>query len=349
MKNNFFAKQLLAWNQNDNSRAVPWRGATDPYKIWLSEIMLQQTRLEQGLPYYLKFIEQYPTVHDLAQAPEEEVFLLWQGLGYYSRCRNLIYTAKFISENLKGNFPDNYKELLKLKGVGAYTAAAIASFAFGEAVPVIDGNVYRVLSRFFATATPIDTTEGKKKFQYLIQQVFDPAHPAEFNQAIMDLGATVCTPKKPDCQHCPLNKYCKAYHQVAVECFPVKSKKIIVKHRTFDYWVFIFEEKVFIKKREEKDIWQGLFEFYQEEFEVLQTRLKSLKCVESLAPKVFETKQKLTHQIINSTFSIVKINEVPDFLNTKGMWVPIEALKKFAFPRTILSFLKEIHYFYYLK
>ena len=259
MKNNFFAKQLLAWNQNDNSRAVPWRGATDPYKIWLSEIMLQQTRLEQGLPYYLKFIEQYPTVHDLAQAPEEEVFLLWQGLGYYSRCRNLIYTAKFISENLKGNFPDNYKELLKLKGVGAYTAAAIASFAFGEAVPVIDGNVYRVLSRFFATATPIDTTEGKKKFQYLIQQVFDPAHPAEFNQAIMDLGATVCTPKKPDCQHCPLNKYCKAYHQVAVECFPVKSKKIIVKHRTFDYWVFIFEEKVFIKKREEKDIWQGLF------------------------------------------------------------------------------------------
>ncbi|HTO14330.1 MAG TPA: A/G-specific adenine glycosylase [Edaphocola sp.] len=348
MKERFFSKQLLLWHQNENDRKVPWRGEKDPYKIWLSEIILQQTRLEQGLPYYLNFIKEYPSIQDLALAPEQEVFKLWQGLGYYSRCRNLITTATYINEKLNGKFPDNYKELIQLKGVGPYTAAAIASFAFGEAVAVIDGNVYRVLSRYFTEETPIDTRDGKKRFQELIHHVFDPEFPADFNQAIMDLGATVCTPKKPNCSECPLKSKCKAFNLNLTESFPIKSKKLIIKIRHFDYWVFIHQQHIFIRQRTEKDIWQNLYEFYLEDFDTLKEKLENENNMVEIKAKVFETKQKLTHQLIYSSFSIVHLKEIPSFLKAEGLWKPIEELRKFAFPKTILSFLKEIHYFYYL-
>ena len=201
----FFTKNLLKWFASHH-RPMPWKGEKNPYLIWLSEIILQQTRVEQGLPYFLKFKENYPTVTDLANAPEDEVMRLWQGLGYYSRARNLHFTAKYIAYDLNGEFPNTYTEILKLKGVGAYTAAAISSFAYDLPNAVVDGNVYRVLARYFGIETPIDTTEGKKKFTKLAYELLDKKRPADYNQAIMDLGATQCTPKNPNCKNCPLNK-----------------------------------------------------------------------------------------------------------------------------------------------
>ncbi|MEM6964892.1 MAG: A/G-specific adenine glycosylase, partial [Bacteroidota bacterium] len=212
MNKQFFTKQLLRWSETID-RPMPWKGEKNPYLIWLSEIILQQTRVEQGLPYFLKFKANYPTVHDLANAPEDEVMKLWEGLGYYSRARNLHFTAKFISKELNGIFPKNYDSILKLKGVGAYTAAAIASFAYDLPHAVVDGNVYRVLSRFFGIKTPIDTTEGKKQFTQLANELLVSDQAAKYNQAIMDFGAIQCMPKNPLCHECTFQTTCKAFQQ----------------------------------------------------------------------------------------------------------------------------------------
>ncbi len=195
----FFRKALLKWHMEDNNRILPWKQERDPYKIWLSEIILQQTRAAQGLPYYLRFAAEYPTIHDLAAAEDEAVFRLWQGLGYYNRCRNLLHTARYIAGKRNGHFPDDYHEIRQLKGIGSYTAAAIASFAFHQPYAVVDGNVLRVLSRFGGIDTPVDTPEGKKVFQVLAQELLDKEHNAAYNQAIMDFGASVCTPAIPKC------------------------------------------------------------------------------------------------------------------------------------------------------
>ncbi len=252
-------KKLQDWYRQ-NKRNLPWRNTTDPYKIWLSEIILQQTRVAQGLPYYEAFIQNYPTVADLAVADEQAVLKVWQGLGYYSRARNLHYTARDIVQNYQGKFPDNYKDLLKLKGVGTYTAAAVASFCYQEPVAVVDGNVYRVLARFYGLDVPINTTQGKKIFAGLAQKILDRKHPALHNQAIMEFGALHCTPAQPACSNCPLSVQCVAYQTGTVAKLPVKLPKIKVKKRYLHYFVIENKEQLLLQKRQGKGIWQNLYE-----------------------------------------------------------------------------------------
>ena len=216
---------------------MPWRKTSDPYKIWLSEIILQQTRVAQGLPYYETFAKKFPTVHHLAKENEKVVMKTWQGLGYYSRARNLHYTAKFISKNLKGKFPNEFEEIKKLKGIGDYTASALASFAFNKPHAVVDGNVFRVLSRVFGIKTPIDSSKGKKIFTEKAKSLLDKKNPGTFNQAIMEFGALQCVPQNPDCNNCPLKKNCKAFEKNLVEVLPIKSKKIKTRNRYFNYLI----------------------------------------------------------------------------------------------------------------
>src|SRR5579859_4925347 len=206
-----FTKTLLGWNSSGNFREMPWKGEKDPYKVWLSEVILQQTRVQQGWAYYEKFINAFPTIHDLAVAPEQQIFKLWEGLGYYSRCRNLIATAKKIDAEYNGRFPSSYEEILALKGIGPYTAAAIASFAFGLPHAVVDGNVTRVLSRYFGNSTPIDTVAGKKLYTELADVLLDKGQPDSYNQAIMDFGATICLPRNPLCADCVQQAGCQAW------------------------------------------------------------------------------------------------------------------------------------------
>jgi len=256
-----FSKRLIYWYLQ-NKRELPWRETTNPYYIWMSEIILQQTKVNQGLPYYKKFIKTFPTIHDLAKAEEDVVLKLWQGLGYYSRARNLHFSAKHIVNQLNGKFPNTYKDLLKLKGVGDYTASAIASICFNESTAVVDGNVYRVLSRYFGIKTSINSTKGIKEFKQLAQELIDTKKPATFNQAIMEFGAIQCKPKNPDCNNCPLNNSCVALQKKLVKVLPVKDKKITIKKRYFNYLVIISQKnKIVLKQRKLNDIWKGLYEF----------------------------------------------------------------------------------------
>lgn len=254
------SNRLIQWYEIHH-RSLPWRETRDPYKIWLSEIILQQTRVNQGLPYYLNFVETYPTVHDLARAAQEDVLKLWQGLGYYSRARNLHHAAQQVVD-MGGNFPDSYKELLKLKGVGDYTAAAIASFAYDEAVPVVDGNVYRVLSRLFGISTPINSSQGVKEFKKLAIQLISHEQPATYNQAIMEFGATHCTPKNPKCLKCPFQQDCVAFNDQRVAELPVKLKKTKVKNLFHHYLVTETPAgNTIMLQRPQEGIWAGLYEF----------------------------------------------------------------------------------------
>lgn len=256
-----FSNSLIHWYLQ-NKRDLPWRNTTNPYPIWLSEIMLQQTRVAQGLPYFLSFMDAFPTVFDLANAEEEQVLKLWQGLGYYSRARNLHATAKYVACELNGEFPSSYKELLKLKGVGEYTAAAIASFSYNEPVAVLDGNVFRVLSRYFNVESDISLPKTKIEFQQLAQEVLVKENPALFNQAIMEFGALQCVPKNPDCNSCILNSSCAALQYKKVSKLPVKTKKTKVTNRYLNYLILKDVENNFIvQKREGKGIWENLYEF----------------------------------------------------------------------------------------
>jgi A/G-specific adenine glycosylase len=256
-----FYNLLIEWYL-ENKRDLPWRKTTNPYLIWLSEIMLQQTRVAQGTPYFLSFVDAFPTVFDLANADEEKVLKLWQGLGYYSRARNLHKTAQYIATELNGVFPSTYKELLQLKGVGEYTAAAIASFSFNEAVPVVDGNVFRVLARYFDIETDISQASAKKEFAALAFELMPKEEPAIFNQAIMEFGALQCVPKNPDCVNCIFNTSCAALQRKKVEQLPVKLKKLKVKNRYFNYIMLLDAEgKTIIQKRTSKGIWHNLYEF----------------------------------------------------------------------------------------
>jgi A/G-specific adenine glycosylase len=256
----FLATALLAWYPR-HRRDLPWRHTHDPYAIWLSEVILQQTRVAQGLPYYNTFLNAYPTVAALAAAPEAEVLRYWQGLGYYSRARNMHHTAQQVVQEHAGKFPACYAELIKLKGIGPYTAAAIASFAFNEAVAVLDGNVYRVLARVFGLHSDIAAPASRKEFQALADQHIPAAAPADFNQAIMEFGAIQCTPVKPDCLFCPLQQSCWAFQHGQVALLPVKSKAKAARTRYFHYFVLRHGEQLYLKERREKDIWQGLYDF----------------------------------------------------------------------------------------
>ncbi len=338
-----FSQKIIHW-YSANKRSLPWRNTTDPYKIWLSEIMLQQTRVAQGMPYYERFIEHFPTVHDLANASEEEVLKLWQGLGYYTRARNLHTTAKLISEKYNGHFPDTYKGLLELKGVGDYTASAIASFCFKEAQPVVDGNVYRVLSRYFGIDLPINSTEGIKYFKALALKVMDADQIADYNQGIMEFGALQCAPKNPYCLHCPLNDSCVALQKGKIDILPVKLKKAKVKERYFNYLVVLDKENAIeIRQRRGRGIWQNLFEFPLLETE----REYSLEEITNTMDTVLELKEpteiyqfnektivhKLSHQHLHTKFWIVKSEEK----HSNG--VSLEELKEYPVPVLIAEFI----------
>jgi A/G-specific adenine glycosylase len=271
-----FSNSLINWYLQ-NKRDLPWRNTVNPYPIWLSEIMLQQTRVAQGLPYFMAFMEAFPTVFDLANAEEEQVLKLWQGLGYYSRARNLHATAKYIATELKGDFPPNYDQLLQLKGVGEYTAAAIASFAYNEPVAVVDGNVFRVLSRYFNVDSDISDGKTKKEFQNLAQQLLPKNNAALFNQAIMEFGALQCVPKNPNCENCIFSSSCAALQHKKVNTLPVKSKKTKVTNKYFNYLILKDVQGNFVvQKREGKGIWENLYEFPLIETEELVSEIDFL-------------------------------------------------------------------------
>ena len=255
-----FSRDILKW-YFDKRRDFPWRMTKNPYKIWLSEIILQQTRTSQGLNYYIKFINTFPKVKDLAEAKEEEVLKLWQGLGYYSRARNLHKSAKYIHETLNGEFPKTYNELLKLKGVGPYTAAAISSICFKEKKAAVDGNVYRILSRVFDIDEPINSSKGIKVYQELADELISDKNPGDYNQALMDLGATLCKPKSPNCIPCPVEGICLAKAKKTVDIRPIKLKKVKVRNRYFNYFCIETPEQFLMKKRTTNDIWKNLYDF----------------------------------------------------------------------------------------
>lgn len=344
-----FKKKLTYW-YSINKRDLPWRNTKNPYHIWLSEIILQQTQVKQGLPYYDAFIKQYPTVFDLANASEEEVLKLWQGLGYYSRARNLHTTAKYVAFELNGKFPDNYKDLLKLKGVGDYTASAIASIAFNEVAAVVDGNVYRVLSRYFGIKTPINSTSGIKEFKKLASSIIDREQPALFNQAIMEFGATQCKPKKPDCIVCPLNESCVALQKNLIDVLPVKLKKTKVKTKFFNFLVCIDNNnKTILEKRTSKGIWQNLYQFpliesdkslSSDEFHLLNlkdTLLSNLEFDHSLY-NIEDKIHKLSHQHLHTKFWIIETDELPK--NTTS----IKDIKTFPVPVLISDFIEAFNF-----
>ncbi len=341
-----FVQNLLKWNATDNTREMPWKGEKDPYKIWLSEIILQQTRVEQGLGYYHRFVNSYPTVSHLAKASETKVFKLWEGLGYYTRCKNLIASAKFIHEELKDKFPDKYGDILALKGIGPYTAAAIGSFAFNLPYAVVDGNVFRVLSRYFGISIPIDNTEGKKLFSELANDLLDKIQPGIYNQALMDFGAIVCKPKLPLCSNCRLKGHCMAYLKGAVQQLPVKEKSITRKTRWFYYLVIAFNGEVYVRKRGAKDIWENLYEFVLVETKE-ELQIENLNFLNNIPGKIrFEIvhistiyKQVLTHQTIKGKFIYLKIEEP---VNLKGYkLVEKKTFNKLPFPKFINTYLRD--------
>ncbi|MFT3793600.1 A/G-specific adenine glycosylase [Flavobacterium sp.] len=336
-----FTKTLIAWYLR-HKRDLPWRHTTHPYHIWLSEIMLQQTRVAQGMPYYFAFTEAFPTVFDLANAPEEKVLKLWQGLGYYSRARNLHKTAQIVAFDFGGNFPNNYHDLLKLKGVGEYTAAAIASFSFNEAVPVVDGNVFRVLARYFDIGTDIANASAKKEFSALALALMPKDDPAIFNQAMMEFGALQCVPKNPDCGVCPMNSGCLALKHKKVNQLPVKSKKTKVKNRFLNYLVVVDENgNSVIQKRTAKGIWHNLYEFPLIETETEADLEFVLPKVATLFPQtlsVSESKRvnhKLTHQNLNIVFWKIEVAGVLENA------INYDALQTFPFPIVIHNFIEQ--------
>ncbi|HMJ46058.1 MAG TPA: A/G-specific adenine glycosylase [Ferruginibacter sp.] len=341
----FFSKKLLSWNKNFNSRLMPWKGEKDPYKIWLSEIILQQTRVEQGKEYYNHFIKKYPNIHLLANAREEEVFKLWEGLGYYSRCKNLHSTAKLISKEWEGKFPNKYQDILKLRGVGPYTAAAIASFAFDLPHAVVDGNVSRILSRVFGIQTPIDSPKGKKIIYDLADELLSKNHSSVYNQAIMDFGATVCKPQLPLCSQCPLKAVCSAFSANMVKILPKKEKVIVKKQRWFYYFIAENKGRVFIKKRLKKDIWQNLHEFILIEKSKMFTPMQvikseGLKLIPEERPVIIKIsglcKQQLTHQTINGYFIHIKVKNNAGLEDYQA--IDKADIQNLAFPKFITEY-----------
>lgn len=341
-----FTENLTSW-YSVNKRDFPWRNTKDPYRIWLSEIILQQTQIKQGLPYYQAFVKRFPKVHDLAQASQDDVLKLWQGLGYYSRARNLHETAKHVAFELNGVFPTSYSELLKLKGVGDYTASAIASICFNEPKAVLDGNVYRVLSRYFGVDAPINTTSGFKVFRALAQDNLDVKKPAMYNQAIMDFGATQCTPKKAACNTCPLITACTAYSTGRVNELPVKIKAKKPKNRYFNFLVYLSKDKkTIVEQRKANGIWKHLYQFPLIESEkalpysTLKDRLNSELKVDfdlRLYNKQ-DVVHKLSHQHLHTKFWIIDLNQLPQ----KG--ISIAQLNHYAVPVVIENFIKDFNF-----
>lgn len=336
----WFSRALLPWYR-ENQRPLPWRKTPDPYRVWLSEVILQQTRVDQGTAYWHRFVEHYPSVAHLAQAPEQQVLKLWQGLGYYSRARNLRTAAQQVVKEHDGRFPADHAGLLTLKGVGDYTASAIASICFGQPEPVVDGNVYRVLARVFGIATPIDSTEGKKQFRALAGELISEAHPGDHNQAVMELGATVCTPKNPRCDECPLARKCIALKEERIAELPVKAKRAAVRERHFNYLWIETDCGVLFRQRGPGDIWQGLWELPLIETANTATAstlkkhagLASVKRIEGPVVHV------LSHQRISATLWQAEWDGSP----LPKDWKPVtpKALKKLPMHRLVERLLGE--------
>ncbi len=346
-----FSDNLISWYKQ-NKRDLPWRNTTNPYHIWLSEIILQQTRVNQGLSYYYKFIEHFPTVNDLANASEQQVLKLWQGLGYYSRARNLHATAKIITKEYKGVFPDDYTRILSLKGIGEYTAAAIASFAYQLPYPVVDGNVFRVLSRIYGIDTPIDTPAGKKTFYALANELINKKQAALHNQAIMEFGALVCTPKNPNCESCIFNNSCTALANKQIDLLPIKSKKIKQTNRYFNYLIINTDNsETFIAERKNSDIWKGLYDFpLVETLEKISSfnELSNQATFQQLLPdptnlvvnKVSsETKHILSHQKIYATFWHITTDRT-EHLETNFRKINSSTINNYPLPKLIENYVK---------
>jgi A/G-specific adenine glycosylase len=343
-----FSEKILDWYQI-NKRELPWRSTRDPYKIWLSEIILQQTRVVQGMPYYHRFLEAFPSVHDLADASEEKVLKLWQGLGYYSRARNLHATAKMIVEDFNGEFPKTYEGLKSLKGVGDYTASAIASICFDVPEPVVDGNVYRVLARYFGVELPINSTEGIKYFKELAREVMETKNVRDYNQGIMEFGAIQCAPKKPYCLLCPLQESCVALKENKVDVLPVKQNKTKIKERHFNYLVFLDkEENTLMEQRKGRGIWQNLYQFplLESEKELQTDEMERELTYKTDFPKMdslslYNTQpiiHKLSHQHLHTKFWILKTEDV---LEEGTPWKKIMA---YPVPVLIADFIKKFKF-----
>ena len=338
-----FSKTILHW-YSKNKRPLPWRNTKDPYKVWLSEIILQQTRVAQGLPYYERFVHTYPLVEDLAAASEDEILKLWQGLGYYSRARNLHATAKIVVSEFSGNFPSTYVDLIKLKGIGDYTASAISSICYSEARPVVDGNVYRVLARYFGIDLPINEAKGIKYFKEVAIEVMDARDIADYNQGIMEFGARQCTPQNPDCSSCPLCDSCVSLQQNRIKELPVKIKKGKIRKRYFNYLILIDDRgNTQLNKRTSDGIWKNLFEF------PLIESHKSLNEQEIIA-EIHNTMQisfknffswqehpvvhKLSHQHLITTFWIIETN------SEIAGGIPLQKIEAYPVPVLMADFIK---------
>ena len=343
-----FSNIVLYWYIK-NKRDFPWRKSKSAYKVWLSEIILQQTQTSQGLSYFNKIINTFPTLKELAEASEEKILKLWQGLGYYSRARNLHFTAKYIQNNLNGVFPNDYNSLIKLKGIGPYTAAAISSICFNKKRAAVDGNVYRILARVFNIDTAINSPEGIKTFQELANSLISETNPGDYNQSMMDIGATICTPKNPKCNQCPLKSICLAHGNSTINKLPVKIKKTKIKHRYFHYLCIEYNGNFLMKKRTQKDIWRNLYDFplieggeIAKENDIDYKKLLNSILENGIAvnknTKHYE--HQLTHQKLNITIEYIKANKINNdtgFLKVNRMQV-----KELPVPKPIERFFEEL-------
>ncbi len=341
-----FQEELINW-YIINKRELPWRNTTDAYIIWLSEIILQQTRVEQGLPYFNKFLANFSTITSFANAPEAVVLKLWQGLGYYSRARNMLVTAKEIVKNHQGVFPTSHNQLIKLKGIGEYTAAAISSFAANEVKAVVDGNVFRVLARYFGIADAINSTEGKKIFMSLAQSLIQNQNPAVYNQAIMEFGALQCKPKTPNCGNCPLVLDCFAYKTKQVNALPLKLKKLKIKKRYFNYFIGITNNSILAKQRQAGDVWQHLYDFPLIETDS-ETNYHDTNFITAIKNKfgkaatfsqLFSKKHILTHQIIMVQFFALNNYEINFLENPEIEFIPLQKFEELPQPKVIVDFM----------
>ncbi|WP_017257092.1 A/G-specific adenine glycosylase [Pedobacter arcticus] len=344
-----FKNELISWYRN-HKRDLPWRNSTDAYLIWLSEIILQQTRVEQGMPYFLRFSEAYPTVKDFATASEDEILRLWQGLGYYSRGRNMLKTARKVMTDFDGTFPTAYADLITLTGVGEYTASAIASFSNNEAKAVVDGNVYRLLARYFGISTPINSTQGKKEFQALADELLNKKNAGEHNQAMIEFGALQCKPKNPNCEVCPFISSCFAYKHMQINVLPVKLKTLKIKERYFQFYIISNKKnQLIIKRRNNADIWAGLYDLPSIEFENAELSIpkpdnftnwfKQTPIISAVSDQV---KHILTHQRIFANTIEIDINAHDVIMQEGWIWVDFNELKNYGMPKLIFDFLKKI-------
>jgi A/G-specific adenine glycosylase len=343
-----FPDELIQWYLK-NKRDLPWRNTTNAYIIWLSEIILQQTRVEQGMPYFYRFIEKYPDINSFAAADEGDILQLWQGLGYYSRGRNMLKTARQIAEQYLGEFPVEYDHLIKLKGIGAYTAAAISSFSANQAKAVVDGNVFRVLARYYGIGEPINSTKGKKMFQDLANSLLNKEHPGLHNQAMMEFGAMMCKPKNPDCQRCPVSLACYAYHNHAVAHLPQKLKTTKIRQRFLNYIVFTDDHTILMNKRDEKDIWANMYDFplFETAAPLLPEQVIALPELKEYFGEnihIINTypikKHILTHQHLHTQF--IHINTQPIKLEQKWFYNNVNNLKNTALPKIIFIFINNL-------